>query len=545
MCFYDRCIMKIVNKVSFLFALIMSLQETVFCAAGPGEMSSEFDDNHQSSNPSSFSKVSAISQKNYTSGGASNFSLKDCMEGFESPSSSSDSKLDSSPATSLNVNLLQNFCDTKLFDNKKSPTSVASIEDGSLFTDESNGINISLDKKLSSFAGKTSAGFGSYTEDDFNLLEKSLLSSSVGQVVSPVASPVSKLGRKPTPQESHQANIKACNKCLMVLAKFLTPPKKLKKINVELFSNTDAYYMNKLNEKELNDFHAAFNFIKSSPCQRSIMQSIVMKHAKLATDNEGDLVDRNDKLLDYYAKVLHIINFIKKNKAFLSDKTISSASAVDVSHIMKADIQRDLHGKITKVTGGHTRECYMEKGVRLWDEKGIVGFDESVMGVKFSGGHDKTINKRISPEKIVSNLQQGKVIATAAVDKMNISKVSSNKFVGSFVSSANPLCVATQFPILTVSEENLYRDGKLLVGSLVKFRKDGVVKHKSPRKLLIYQSEFDKIMNDPALKEFTQIDQGFVVKDITQFLETRYSKELNEFGVKKIPSRIYGVKEIK
>ncbi len=353
---------------------------------------------------------------------------------------------------------------------------------------------------------------------------------------------VNKKDRKPTDRELNQKYAAVCSD-LLTRSTFLTPSRSS---NINSFSTPDIMYMNSLGKTDLARFNKAWSRIKMTPnrSKEAILRSITMKNRKYITRDKGDDVVQNNKLIDAYEKKSPAIKFISENESLFSDEMIPGVSAVNVSHVMNAKIERDGNGEFMKITGGHAQKCYRIQNIRLWDSKGFVGSDENVMAISFSGKIGKTVNKRTSPEKIVSNVLQGRVIARSS-DNMNVSLTAQGKFVGSYSSKDNSFFSKTQFPILVVSDANLDSSRNILVGSFVKFQRSGVIKHKSKKPFLINQSQFDGMMDDSNLAAFSQIDQEFVVKDLTEALQLSYAAKLRKNGMKKFPTPIYGIKKIK
>ena len=328
--------------------------------------------------------------------------------------------------------------------------------------------------------------------------------------------PEKKKGEKPSDHEINQKHITTINN-LLAKSTFSTPSRSH---NIESFSTPDVMCMNSLGSTDLARLGKVWSQMKLTPnrSKEDILNRIIMKNRKYVTRDKGNPVTQNDKLLRAYEKGSPVIKFMNNNRSLIFDEIISSASAVDLSHVMNPKFEKDENGQFVKVTGGHVLKCYKIKKLRSWDIKGFVGSDENIISISFSGKIGKTLYKNVSPEKIVSNAQQRSVIAIGS-DDMNVSQITPGKFVGSYSSKGDPFLLKTQFPILTVSDAILDQNKQLLVGYFVKFQGRGGVKPKSKKPLFINQSEFNLMMDNSSLMAFSQVDKGFIVKDITQSLK--------------------------
>jgi len=315
-------------------------------------------------------------------------------------------------------------------------------------------------------------------------------------------------------------------------------------IDILSLTSGDIDLINNLSKIDFQRLETQLNFIRNTPgrTKHSIVQSLVKAYKNFISDYSPDAVVQNDKIYDDYILESHITKLINKSLSLLDSPDRRDLSAVDTKHVMDADIKHDQNGSISKISGGHFKDSYLDHtGTFLGDSKGFLSPDGKTMGLSFSNKIGKTVEDNLSPEQIISNLRRGQIIAIDS-SGMQIRYISRGKFVGCYVDVSNPLQVKTQFPILTISYANMNRDGLLYVGNLVEFQPDGsLVDDASSSNLYLTQAQFNAMMDDSSLQAFIQEKSGVVVKDLTNVLQQHFSKELHAFGMIKFPAPIYGI----
>ena len=314
-------------------------------------------------------------------------------------------------------------------------------------------------------------------------------------------------------------------------------------IDILALTADDIDFINALSEINLARLETQLNFIKNTPggTKKTIAEFLVKAYKNFITDYSPDAVVQNDQLYADYKLKSHVKKLIMDNISLLSSPVRGEMSAVDIHHIMDANITLDAAGNIESVSGGHAKGSYFDDAGRFFgDAKGFLSSDGKTMGISFSDRIGKTVEDGLSPEKIISDLRQGRVIATNF--GMQIRYVSPGNFVGCYVDGDSPLRVKTQFPVLVISYANMNRQGRLYVGNLVEFKVDGSLVDDAPeRDLYLTQAQFDAMMHDSSLPAFKPEKIGIIVKDLTEVLQQHFSKELHGFGMTKFPAPIYGV----
>ncbi len=479
--FYDCDAMGFVNKVGFLLVLVMSLYDSIDCAAGQGNPK-DFGKGNQNSNPNRVSKVSASSQNYDTSSGAGPLTFDMAKLQISSPGLKA--------AVSANVfgAIEQETLDDAEFRTIKTPDSQSSGSHG---------------KKRK-------------TED--------------------------------SPSKVNQRLVEQINQ---KLNQGLTPSQP--KRDIKNLRTRDVPFINALSPNSFDFVSKKIKVLKdcNDNVKTGIAEALAVKtvHSILGSevDSEVDSIARNNKLIPAYETKSNTLSLINGSNVDISDSVMAYVSAVDTQHPMVLREKKDKSGKLVNIAGAHISQCYKKAGGCLYKLKGLLGLDENVMGIEtLEGNIGKTVYKDASAETFILNLKNSKLIAKdESQSGMNISELPSGEFVGSYKHRDNKLYSTTQFPILTATDTNLDEHENIAIGYLVNFRRNGDVDNTSKTKISISQSDFDVIMNDPAIKSFVaQSGTGLVVKDITQSLERCCSEQLTAFGMEKFTVPIYGVKKI-
>ena len=366
------------------------------------------------------------------------------------------------------------------------------------------------------------------------------LFGSAGQNTDPNAGfmtpPRVKKNNRPSDHDLNQKHIANINKILSELSP---------SFDILLLTHADIATINSLSDKNLEQLKKQLEFIKNTPgrTKENIAESLARTYKNFITDAAIDEVDANNKLQSHAKLGSHVKKLINEHLSLIDSPMRADLSAVHMNHVMDARIQYDVNGDIVKISGGHAQTSYLDSntGSFLGDSKGFLSPDGKTMGISFSDKIGKTIEAGLSPQQILSDLKNGRVIAVAP-DKMQVRQISPGRFVGAYVEAQDPLMLKTQFPILVISQANKNAQGQLYVGDLVELnKKDGSIRDDiASVDLFLTQNQFDAIMADSSLKSFAPEKPGVIVKNITPALQKVFAKELTDFGMTQFPTPIYG-----
>ena len=256
-------------------------------------------------------------------------------------------------------------------------------------------------------------------------------------------------------------------------------------------------------------------------------------------------IDENDKIIASLASKSSAAGGLLQvvGRIFESSPERRSISAVNTKHVCYPDYKED-----GSLGGGHNLDAYSLGKISQADKPFdcFVSQDNKTIGVYVDGIHPKTVKPGFTEQKVISNLRDGRSVATSPVNQnFNISEVSPNEFVASYKNKSNQLIEDTQYPILVVDTNVQDNSGNVYIGKFAKlkskaFSKDGFdTENESPVK--IPNSTLDSMMR--AGERLGIKKEGYSFFDITPQITSYLFPYLDSMGQTKLPGDVYAIKK--